>query len=288
MQTRYRAAATALLLTATAGLAATGGAAEASGTHAARAQAKLTVTITSSKSGLTLSTTKFRPGRTTFKLERGSHGRGLVQVLRLRKGYSQAAANRDFGKAFGPTSDVHAVRRIDKNVVFYGGMSTPAKGAPANRWAVDIDHTGTYLVVNLDQQTVSTFRAKGTHQRRSWPSPDGRLNIARGNVWKPGSTNPNRGWMNTTNNATEPHFVELMHVKNGTTVDDVMNALNGGPDPSAADHASTGTGIISPGHAFRWKYSLPKGEYASMCFFPSKTNGMPHAMMGMVAVFPLG
>ena len=33
MQTRYRAAATALLLTATGGLAATGGTAEASGTH---------------------------------------------------------------------------------------------------------------------------------------------------------------------------------------------------------------------------------------------------------------
>ena len=76
MQTRYRAAATALLLTAAGGLAATQGAADASGTHhtVARAATRLTVTITSTKSGGRLSSTTFRPGKTVFKVVRGNAG----------------------------------------------------------------------------------------------------------------------------------------------------------------------------------------------------------------------
>jgi hypothetical protein len=179
------------------------------------------------------------------------------------------------------------VRRIDKNIVFYGGMPAPKKGDPATQWSVDIDHHGTFYALNLDKNLVSTFKAKGTHQKRSWPKATGKLNIADGNVWKPGSNNAHKGWMNTTNNAKEPHFVELMHVKNGTTVEDVLAAFTGGPDPSAQDHAQAGTGVISPGHTFRWAYALPKGHYASMCFFPSKVDGTPHAFMGMVAVFDL-
>ena len=50
-----------------------------------------------------------------------------------RQGYSLKKAASDFGKAFAgrpPTSQ--AVSRIDKNVVFYGGMPVPAKGAKPN------------------------------------------------------------------------------------------------------------------------------------------------------------
>lgn len=292
MQTRYRAAAASsvLLLTATAGLAASGGAAEASGTHhtSGRALAHLTVTIKSSGKGVFLSTNTIRRGRTTFSVYRNAHGGGLIEVLRLKKGYSLARAQKDFGAAFGPTTNVRAVRRIDKNVVFYGGMPVPAKGVTKpNKWAVDIDHRGKYYVLNLDKNLMTSFRAKGTEQRRSWPQATGKLNIADGNIWKPGANNLHKGWMNTTNNAREPHFVVMQHVKDGTTAADVLAAFTGGPDPSAADHASADTGVISPGHTFRWAYSVPRGHYASMCFWPSKVDGTPHAFMGMVAVFDL-
>src|SRR5438046_1439847 len=98
MQTRYRTAAatSVLLLTATAGLAATGGAADASGTHhtSARAAKSLTVRITSTKSGPQLSTRTLRPGRTLFKVVRGNAG-GSMQLLRIRSGYSLKKAGRD-------------------------------------------------------------------------------------------------------------------------------------------------------------------------------------------------
>jgi hypothetical protein len=292
MQTRYRAAATALLLTATAGLAATGGAAQASGTHhtSDRAAKSLTVTITSSGKGVKLSDSRIRPGNTTFKVVRGKHGGGLLQVLRLRKGYSLADAFGDFAAAFpdsGPP-DVAAVRRIDKNVVFYGGMEA-VKGSNS-KWAVNIDHRGRYLVANLDKNTLTTLKVKGKHQRRSMPSADGKLNVAPGNVWKPGKHNAHKGWMNTTNRAAEPHFVDMEHVKKGTTLKDIQDFFadpQHNPPPFAKDGASADTGVISPGHTFRWKFSVPKGRYFSACFWPSKVDGTPHAFMGMLDVFNL-
>lgn len=289
MQTRCRAAATALLLTAAAGMAATGGSAEASGTHHASAKAApLTVTITSSRKAVKLSVDEFRPGKTTFKLVRGHMGGGMLQVLRLRKGYSLTHAFKDFGKAFGEPTGVKAVRRVDKYVVFYGGMPAPAKGARPNKWAVDIDHGGTYYVVNLRRGNVSPFSATGTHEWRPWPSADGKLNIARGNVWRPGSDNAHSGYMNTTNNASEPHLVDLEHVKKGTTTLDVAAYLDGGPSVLALDGAAADTGTISPRHTFRWKYSLPRGTYFAACFWPSKVDGTSHASMGMIDVFDLG
>jgi len=45
--------------------------------------------------------------------------------------------------------------------------------------------------------------------------------------------------------------------------------------------------VISPGHTMVWKYALPKGKYIIMCFWPSKTDGMPHFSMGMYKLFHL-
>jgi hypothetical protein len=302
MQTRYRAAATALLLTATAGLAATGGAAEASGTHATHKAAKsLTITIKSGAGGVTLSDSKIRPGNTVLKVKNtaGKPGRGLIQVLRLKDGYTLLDAFGDFALAFpeDPTAtpDVDAVNRIDDNVVFYGGMPAPRReGGRATKWAVNLNKPGTYYVANLDTGTPPVgLTVKGDKQKRALPSQDGFVNAASGpgdtNVWKVGKHNADHGWMSTTNNAQEPHFVILDHVKKSATIPDVVACLAGGPCTiMAKDHASTDTGVISPGHRFLWAYKLPKGKYVAQCFWPSKMDGTPHAFMGMLKFVQLG
>ncbi|HEY3528758.1 MAG TPA: hypothetical protein VGK78_06370 [Nocardioides sp.] len=293
MQTRYRAAATALLLTATAGLAATGGAAEASGTHhtSARATKTLTVTIKSTKHGPVLSTTRLRPGKTLFKVVRAGAG-GTMQVLRLRSGYTVRQANKDFAAMFGPNSTAKVVQRVDKNVVFYGGIDVPAKGAPANFWGVDLDRADTYYVANLQSNAKTVLKARGTHQRRALPSPTGWLNAATSdggaNVFVAPKTDPHRGWMKTTNKAKEPHFLVLNQVTEPTTVQDIVDYFMSGDQnpPSFGRSGFTETNVISPGHTFVWKYRVPRGKYAVMCFWPSKTDGVtPHAAMGMITLF---
>ncbi|HET8666062.1 MAG TPA: hypothetical protein VFM08_17240 [Nocardioides sp.] len=292
MQTRYRAAATALLLTATAGMAATGGAAEASGTHHAHAKAakSLVITIRSKASGPQLSQDTLRPGKTIFKVRNvdGKASKGLIQVFRLKKGYDFTQASQDFPALFAdpPTADsIAAVNRIDDNVVFYGGMEAKGNGSKVAKWAVNINKAGTYYVVNFDKQTLTTFTAKGKAQKRSFPSRDGFINAKStkggGNTFVAGKHNPPKGWMSTKNNAAEPHFVDIEQVKKGTTNSDLTAAFQGQGNPFVKGGAATDTGVISPGHKFLWSYHLKKGRYGVMCFWPSKDDGMPHAIMGM-------
>jgi hypothetical protein len=295
MHTRSSAAATALLLTASAaGLALTSGStAQAAGSHANhRAAPKLVVTIKSKPSGPVLSDTKFRPGNTIFRVKKAGAG-GLMQVFRLKPGYTIIDAGTDFGLAFpsdeSTPPDVNAVRRLDKNVVFYGGARVK------QRWAVNIDKAGTYFVLNIEANTPpTTFRAKGHHQKRGMPSRTGWLNAATANdgvtnIWKAGKHNAAQGWMSTTNNAKEPHFVVLDHVKKATTIKQVIACFSGGPcHIQAKDHASIDTGVISPRHKFLWTYDLPRGKYLAQCFWPSRIDGTPHALMGMLKLLQLG
>ena len=293
MHTRSKAAATALLLTAsTAGLALSDGSAQAIGSHhasTARA-ATLKVTIKSTKAGPKLSVHQLRPGNTLFKVVRGNAG-GSIQVLRLKPGYSFKKAASDFGKAFGQTTDVMAVRRIDKNVVFYGGMPVPAKGAKPNWWGVNIDKADTYFVLNLDKNTLATLKVKGAHQHRSLPTAKGRLGmktIAGGaNAFTAPANDPHKGWMKTTNNAGEPHFIVLDKVKEATTDQDVQDALMSPDQPDFLLGPELDTEIISPGHSFVWRYGTSKGKYLALCFWPSKVDGTPHAIMGMFKLFHL-
>ena len=51
------------------------------------------------------------------------------------------------------------------------------------------------------------------------------------NVFKTPKNDPHKGWMSTTNNAAEPHFVALNQVKESTTDQDIADALMS-PNPS--------------------------------------------------------
>jgi hypothetical protein len=303
MDTRSRAAATtALLLTVSVGgLAATSGAAQASHPHHAGSGAgkSLTITIKSKAGSVKLSDDKIRPGNTTFQVKNmdAKDSKGLVQIFRLKAGYTLDTAFADFGQLFTdpPTADsIAAVDRIDKNVVFYGGMEAKGKPSKVSTWAVKIDKTGTYYVANLDQNTLTTLTVKGSRQKRALPHQDGFIDPASanndaGNTFKAGKHNPASGWMSTTNKAKEPHFVDVEQVKKGTKNSDITALFHGtGPNVFVKHGGSADTGVISPGHRFLWAYHVPTGKYAVLCFWPGKNDGMPHAVMGMHIITHLG
>jgi hypothetical protein len=99
---------------------------------------------------------------------------------------------------------------------------------------------------------------------------------------------PAKGTITFSNTATNsPHFLVLQHVKEGTTRQQVIKALNSNGAPGFILKESLGTDVVSPGHSQTLTYTLPAGEYVEMCFFPDLQTGMPHALMGMVRVVHL-
>jgi hypothetical protein len=222
-----------------------------------------------------------------FKVVRGNAG-GSMQLLRLRAGYSKARAVSDFGKLFSGQSNKRVVRRVDKNIVFYGGMGVPGRGESAKWWGTNLDARDTYYVVNLKKGTMATLKVRGAHQRRSFPATHGHINMADtstgANVFRTSASIPHRGWTRSTNRAMEPHFVVLNRVAESTTRADVAAYFASGAQgaPSFGRPGGWDTNVISPGHTFIWKYHVPRGKYVVMCFWPSKMDGQtPHAFMGM-------
>jgi hypothetical protein len=297
MHTRSSAAATALLLTASAaGLALSSGSAQATGSHVShRAATKLVITIKDTGTSVSLSDSRIRPGNTIFKIKAHGQGSSGLQVVRLVDGYTLTDAFTDLNAAFG--GDVPSIKRVDRNIKFYGGNQMNPKGAGPTFWGVRLDKAGTYYVLDIDSNALTTLKVKGTKQKRALPASDGWINMATAsdgvsNVFRVGKNNPKAGWMSSTNNAKEPHFVDVGHVKKSTTRADVVSYFTDPAAPetppfAAADGAFAAAGVISPGKTMIWSYSLPRGRYLVDCFWPSKIDGTPHAIMGMFKLFQL-
>jgi hypothetical protein len=99
---------------------------------------------------------------------------------------------------------------------------------------------------------------------------------------------PAKGTITFRNKSSEsPHFLDLLHVKKGTTKTDVFNALMSNNPPTFFLNGQVGTDPVGEGNAQTLTYNLPKGEYVEVCFFPDPKTGMPHAFMGMIGIVTL-
>lgn len=293
MQSRTRTTAAALLLTASlAGATLATGSAEAVSGHraalstqpAARLAPAVHVSIAVSDHDVTRSRTGFRPGYTVFDV-RSTGGRGTIEVIRLHRGYTLKMLLKDFGGL--SNGDVKAVRRVDRNVEFYGGSQVGSHRV--NSFATYVD-AGRYLILDLDRGTYAGMRVVGHPQARSHPVATGLINMTKADRFANPGGKRHTGWMRSTNHSDEPHFVDLAHVKRSATHQKVQKWIDGGANgnPPWGLHDFGGTLVVGPGHTVWWSYDLPRGKYLEMCWFPSDEDGTPHAMMGMWELTHLG
>jgi len=248
------------------------------GSHAAARPAVLNVHITVKKHLITRSKTGFRPGNTLFHLTSSNGGRAAVQLARFRAGYSFRQFRKDAN-----SFDIEAIRRIDRKVVFYGGM--PVSQRQSSHIGMRLK-AGRYFIFDFDGSRWTTLRVEGARQRRPLPQADGSVDMVmrRGeHRFRTPRHLPHAGWMEQTNLTDEPHFMDMIHVRRSTTREQVRRAFAGqGPeDPGWLLREYPGTFVVSPGHTVVWRYSYPRGKYLEVCFWPSDENGMPHAQMGM-------
>lgn len=210
------------------------------------------------------------------------------QIVQAHPGYSKSRFTRDAFRAF-LKGRVPALKRLEANVTFLGGVAS-GPHAPGVMW-VDLP-TGRYWAFDsapnrIDPAKILTLRVSGTENQGTAPST-ATLRAIHMHTWAPRpATIGHRGNLTLRNDATENHFLVLAKLAKGKTIRDfaawVRKVKHGSQAPPPIDfrHA-VNTGIVSPGHEFTLRYSLPRGRYVMVCFFPDADHGgIPHALEGM-------
>lgn len=242
-----------------------------------------TVTVTVSKSAITFAGgTSLHAGTSIFKVvtPAGDHE---LQLLQLHKGYSLQQAGEDFNRAF--SGNVAAVRRVDKNVTFFGGAeATPSRPGEFSQTL----RPGTYYALDQDSNALTKFTVSGTTVTRAVPHASTVDLFTYGFGPSPASI-PHAGRTLVYNHSDQPHFLVLQQVKQSTTNADVEKFIKSGGqgNPSWALKPTNSNGVLSPSQGSVWSYNLPKGKYLMACFWPDADTGMPHFFMGMYKLVEL-
>ena len=242
--------------------------------------------------------TSFPAGRVQITLENAkSKGQAGVSVGRLAAGYHWADLRSDlkttFANLFAPHGNkkkgLKALNHLIAHITAYGGIY--ARTGKTARETVLLPSAGTYVVFddsgNLPKRP-NFINVTSPVGPQTLPAADGNVVAKTNRRFGGDRVLPANGTINFTNESTEsPHFLELAHVKEGTTRKQVINALNSNQRPSFALPGGADVDILTTGQSMNFHVNLPAGEYVQMCFFPDPKTGMPHALMGMVRIVHL-
>jgi len=242
------------------------------------------VVVTMSGKAITLSTTSIPAGKVVFKVE-SAGGVHALQLLQLAEGYTKKQAIHDVNAAFG--GDKAAIKRVDTKITWLGG----ANASPGHPGTVATRLTpGTYYATDQNGNANTKFEVVDAPSGYRTLYPSSRITTKHNRFHTHTSLALTRdGWMQYHNNAQEPHFIELNHVKQSTTKKDVADYIASGSqdEPPWALPGDASAGVISPGHTEVFNYDLPAGKYLVACFWPDKSTGMPHFYMGMYKLVEL-
>ena len=216
-------------------------------------------------------------GRIHFRVITGA-GTHILQIARLRHGYTLQQAGQDLDQAFRGNTD--AIARVDDNIGFRGGaLARPDK---PGGFVVTLRRGTFYMFDQNSSAGPKKLNIVGdVAPRPSFPHQSKITAFSYGFDSAP-LTIPASGTVYFFNQADQPHFLEMQRVQDGTT-DAQVRAFVKHPagNPPWGLRAGTGAGVISPGTGQMLQYHLPAGEYLLACFWPDRFSGMPHFFMGM-------
>jgi hypothetical protein len=221
------------------------------------------------------------PGRAQIRVD-GPVGEEL-QIVKPRHGANTTDLARDVTEiGEGKPQDV------ERDFVELGGALTGAS-------FIQTLNPGTYYALDSNSSTVTpaqitTFTVRGTWQDAALPKITGSITAIKEMTWSnyPASIGPT-GYLDFSNDSSGTHFVVLSQLQPGTTLAEVNAELNSTSDPNTSVFTGTETdsGVLSPGQRELLSYSLPKGLYAVLCFWPDDETGIPHSLMGMVRLITI-
>jgi hypothetical protein len=259
--------------------------------HAAAARPALHATIHKHK--LTLKGPRHF-GATRISMSLHSVGaEHTLAIAHFKKGYSFKKLVVDikyFGShqgQNGPTKK--AIKHLDHAIAhthLYGGMDAEA-GKTVKE--TEVLSKGKYTVYDDSGDlpaSPKTLTVTGATHHTKAPKTSGLVFMKKNkNRFGGSKVLPAKGTIKVVNhNVSSPHFLALLHVKEGTTRKQIEEALQSPNPPPFALPGGTGTDALSSGQSQTLKYSIPKGEYGELCFFPDPVTGIPHAFMGMIRI----
>ena len=199
-----------------------------------------------------------------------------------------------FDKSEGPEGPTKAgLKHLDRAIAhadLLGGLDA-VSGQSLTGTAV-FPKAGTYYAYNDSGAFPVQFKKLTVTAASTPPAAapsSATVKAVNGDRFAGASTLPAKGTITFKNASTQsPHLLGLLHVKEGTTRAQVLKALlSNNQNPSFGLKGQAGTDAVSPGNSQTLTYSLPKGEYVEICFFPDPKTGIPHAFMGMIRVVQL-
>lgn len=229
---------------------------------------------------------ELRPGLHKFVV-RSARDAGF-QLAMPAPGYTKREAVRDIVNGLNQ-GNVKALRRFERNVTLAGGVTSSGE-VTGTMW-VNLQR-GTYWAVDTrprqpEARDFLTVRVAGQRLGASVEA-DAVVRAVGAVDWarRPASI-PTRGRLTFRNDSTDNHFLILTKLRNGKTMADFREWIEGvqqgveAPPPVRFD-IGLDTGVISPDRKMTFRYSLPAGNYVMICFWPdADMGGMPHAFMGM-------
>jgi hypothetical protein len=221
------------------------------------------------------------PGRVHIRVD-GAVGEEL-QIVKPRHGATPADLARDVTE-IGDGKP----RDVERDFTELGGALTGAS-------FIQTLDPGTYYALDSNSPTVTTTQittitAHGSWQDAAVPKTTGSITAIKQMTWSnyPAAIGP-AGYLDFTNASTDTHFLVLSQLQPGTTLAQVTAELNATTNPTTS--VFTGieidSGVLSPGQRELLSYSLPKGLYAVLCFWPDDQTGIPHSLMGMVRLIAI-
>jgi hypothetical protein len=170
-----------------------------------------------------------------------------------------------------------------------GGTLQMIVNVPAGDWAVFSDGPQESAPFKATEGTATAEEPRAdvtvTEQEFAFLGLDKPLPAGK-QVWK------------VVNKGKQPHMLVLGKLPDGTTLDQVMQAVSRGENATPAPgelqesdvNFSVGGVLLQSTDTTAWPVlDLKAGTYVALCFVPDPDHGgVPHAMEGMVSVFQVG
>lgn len=234
--------------------------------------------------------TSMRPGVHRFVVRSGKEAG--FQIAKLAPGYSKAEVSRDVNKSMNAQGqpDLKALKRFEKHATFLGGVSS----APGHRGVMYVDlPRGRYVALDTNLRVEKPGKllsfTVGGHRLDARMPKASTLKVVDEITFKGAWKIPHAGLLDFDNRSVDNHFVEFAKLAQGKTMKDVRAWMkksakgeDAGPPPVDMSVQPADSGVVSPGHRMTMRYSLPRGHYVLLCWWPdADMGGMPHAFMGM-------